>query len=259
VHGVCGAFGVLAAVASWRFWRAHWKVGVAVGAVCAPVLAFYCRFLSWSGDYCWGPRYLVYLIAPVMLSVPWWFDGIAARRRLRRGVFISFLVLGGGVQLLGSTFYWGHSVRIAMAARREWLGKPNRAGAMIAERGRGICDSCFEDMHGHIWLPPFNPLLEHWWLLEHVPFGDSWETAREDAPWRRQTHLPLDAVRANYESVRTDYWLWNFKLRQRPVAVGFIVWAAALLAGGILLCGHALRRRGAPAKAAEEPAEKVAS
>lgn len=247
---------VLAAWVSWRFWRAHWKVGVSVGVVCVPVLALYTRFLSWSGDYCWGPRYLLYMIAPVMLAVPWWLDQVAARRWLRRGVFGSFLALGLFIQLLGSAFYWGHAVRISMAARPQWLGAANRSGSVVpGDKNRGICDSCFEDMHGHNWLPPFSPVLLHWWFLKHVPFGDKWEQARDDAPWRRHTTLKLDGAKSPWGGVRVDWWLYSLDEPERSHAGGIVVLFLLLgglgTAGGSYLVVRGLRvRPGAPSSSA---------
>lgn len=80
----------------------------------------------------------------------------------------------------------------------------------IERRAQGRCHACFEDMHGHQWLPPFSPIEGHSWLLRHVPFDHSWERAEKDAPWKRYTKLELTGVKPVYEAIKIDWWgnLW---------------------------------------------------
>jgi hypothetical protein len=227
---------VLAAIAIWRCWSSHRGLIVVVLSVVTPPLWFYARFLSWSGDYCWGPRYLVYAIAPLSLAIAPWLDREAGR--VRRWLVRGVLATSAAVQLLGASIFWDHWIRVSREARIEWLGSPNRAGAAIAERGRGHCDSCFEDMFGHQWLPPFSPIAGHLWLLAHVIPGDAWSEAREDAPWRRYTSLSLERPRSAYEQVRIDWWALDIQGNNLPIAIGFIV-----LAGGLIVLGVSRLRR----------------
>jgi hypothetical protein len=47
--------------ALWRCGRAEVLLLLAISAIC---LAVYCRWHAWDGGLCWGPRFLVPLIAP---------------------------------------------------------------------------------------------------------------------------------------------------------------------------------------------------
>ena len=85
---------------------------------------------------------------------------------------------GIGVQLLGSALYWDHFIRIAIDVKNQWLGNPNRSGAYIPERGRGHCDSCFEDTYEILWTPAFQPIAGHWWLVKSLARGDDDGAAR---------------------------------------------------------------------------------
>jgi 4-amino-4-deoxy-L-arabinose transferase-like glycosyltransferase len=228
---------VLAIAAMARTWSTHCRAFVVVLAVVTPPLLFYARFLSWSGDYAWGPRYLVFALAPLLLGLAPWFATAPgrARRWVVRGVVTASVV----VQLLGAALFSDHWIRIAHDARAQWLGEPDRRGAAIAEAGRGHCDSCFEDMHGHQWLPPFAPISGHFWLARHLLAGDSWEEASADAPWHRYTTLLINRPRQIYDAARFDWWALEIDADNWYVAVAFAALALAMIAAGLL----ALRRR----------------
>ncbi len=185
-----------------------------VAAITALPMLSYVRHLSWSGGWCWGPRYWTFALPIIMLGFAATLqhvrDRVERRARVLWKVGLStFAVLGVWVQLLGNAFYWDHWIRIGKDARTDWLGEPDRRGAAIPERGRGHCDSCFEDLHALLWLPPFQPIVGHAWLVRHVAFEHAWEQAERDAPWHRYTTLQLDVERS-YRRVRFDWWglLW---------------------------------------------------
>jgi hypothetical protein len=134
------------------------------------------------------------------------------------------------VQLLGLAFYWDHFVRISEVVRDQWLGTPNRAGAIIPVRDDGRCDSCFEDVHQLEWLPPFQPIVGHFWLARAWAAGDDAATAEADAPWHRYTSSTFD-IKSAYDRVRLDWWamLWIVDYpRTRVVGVGLLI---VMLAG----------------------------
>jgi hypothetical protein len=192
--------------------RARPRLGLAMLAMGVPVFAIYCTYRSWSGDYAWGPRFLVWATPVAMIPIAWWLD--AAATRLRRAITIAVVALGIAVQLLGNALYWDHFIRIAIDGKNQWLGQPDRSGAYVAARGRGHCDSCFEDTYELLWLPAFQPIRGHWWLVESIARGDSAEQAQRDAPWRTYTALNFD-LSASYPRARIDWWglLW---LRDAP-------------------------------------------
>ena len=183
-----------------------------------PVVLLYARTTFWHGDWCWGPRYLVFVVPVLFLPAVLWADhavlqvGLGAR--VRQGLALVVLAAGLGVQLLGSAFYWDHFLRIDHEARPQWLGRPNRAGASTPDRG-GWCDPCVEDLYGVNWLPAFSPLEGHLWLARHVPFRHNAQQALVDAPWRRYTSLTLDIGRS-YPRTRVDWWILDYGKTQAP-------------------------------------------
>ena len=198
---------ILALIALPAAVRARPRLGLAMLAMVVPVFAIYCSYRSWSGDYAWGPRFFVWATPVVLVPVAWALD--AATTRLRQAIVVAVVALGLGVQLLGNALYWDHFIRISIDAKNQWLGQPNRNGSYIATRGRGHCDSCFEDTYQLLWTPAFQPIRGHWWLIKSLRRDDTARTAQRDAPWRGYTSLELNLSRS-YPRARLDWWgmLW---------------------------------------------------
>jgi len=224
---------VLGGIALWRAWRTEKPAVILIAACVVPIVIFYACFLSWSGDYAWGPRYLSFGIPAVMLLVPPWLDRLHGRRVARSAVYFVFVV-GICVQVLGSAVFCNHWIRLSRAARIQWLGNPNRAGAPVAEAGRGHCDWCFEDMFGHQWLPAFSQIAGHAWMVRHIAMADDWPTAEADAPWRRYTSLDLTEARTFYSRLRFDSWLIDAG-RGKTVTAIWLVLLALVGAAGVWL------------------------
>jgi hypothetical protein len=193
---------VLALLGCVRFWRSQRWSALAMIATIVPVVLFYDRFPSWSGDWAWGPRYLVFAVPVLLLPC---ISFLASVRWPGKSLAVAVLALGLFVQLLGNAFYWDHYLRIVLDVRSKWLGQVNRTGALTSDKG-GYCEGCFEDVYPMVWLPPFQPILGHVWLLRHVPFHHDWQRAKHDAPWRRHTRLEIDG-KEKWDRVRMDHWL----------------------------------------------------
>lgn len=188
------------------FWRSHRTTVMAMLVTILPVVLFYGRFPSWPGDWAWGPRYVVFAVPALLLpSVSF----LSHMRWPRRFLAATVLAIGIFVQVVGNAFYWDHYLRIALDVRTRWLGLPNRSASLTVDKG-GFCEGCFEDVYPTVWLGPFQPILGHLWLLRHVPFGDDWQKASQDAPWRRHTRLAWDG-RSTYDRARVDLWLYEIR------------------------------------------------
>lgn len=196
---------ILAAIASAKL-REHRTLALAMLATLAPVLLVYARY-KLNGDWAWGPRFVVFAVPALMLPLALSIQSYGSR--IRKSVLATVVVAGISVQILGLAFYWDHYIRISQEARIAWLGTPNRRGAIIPVRKDGKCDSCFEDVSHLQWLPPFQPILGHYWLLRSTVFDLSWQEAQEVAPWRRHTSLDLN-IKDSYARARLDWWglLW---------------------------------------------------
>jgi hypothetical protein len=176
----------------------------------APTVLVYARMIFWSGDYAWGPRYLVFAVPIMLLPACLLVDDLLVAARSRRRLLATaalgtVLLAGGFVQYLGNAFYWDHFIRIQREATRAWLGTPNTktSGPMSGA-------TFFEDMHSMLWLPPFQPIVGHYWMLRHVPWDDNWVDAEKDAPWHRYTSLQLNIV-SSWSRARFDWWFVEFR------------------------------------------------
>ena len=228
---------VLGFAALPRLWRGHRAACLAVLAAGAPVLAIYSRY-KLNGDYAWGPRFVVFLVPALGLGFATLLDAwrSAPARWTRRAVLAGVLAAGLVVQLAGNAFYWDHFIRISMDARTAWLGQPNRTGAIIPVRADGHCDSCFEDIHQLEWLPPFQPIRGHLWLLGATLAGDDSRQAEAEAPWHEYTQLAVDLSKT-YPRVRIDWWglLWikDFPRTWPAGLVLLLLFAAGSVGGAI--------------------------
>jgi hypothetical protein len=239
---------VLALVAMPASVRAVPRLGLAMLAMVVPVFLVYATYRSWSGEYAWGPRFFVWAVPVVLVPIAWFVD--RATTRWRRGVLGGVVAAGVAVQLLGCALYWDHFIRIAIDVKNQWLGQPNRKGSYIADRGRGHCDSCFEDTYEVLWTPAFHPIRGHWWLVKSIARGDDPKSAQADAPWRSYTSLEMK-LEGTYPRARIDWWglLW--------IKDGKGIWIAgvvvlAVLAGGLAFgVWRWLRLLRAPAPEAE--------
>jgi hypothetical protein len=238
---------LLLALLGWpRAIRENRKLGIALAVLVVPTFIVYCTYRSWSGDYAWGPRYFVWTIPVLLVGMAWFIDPASQAEpgslhprptsqsepgslhprpasqaepgslhprphgRYKRAFIAAVVAAGIVVQLLGSALYWDHFIRISIDTKNQWLGSPNRSGAYIPEKGRGHCDSCFEDTYQLLWTPAFQPIKGHWWLVKSIARGDAnGDEAQVDAPWRPYTSLPIH-LNASYPRARIDWWglLW---------------------------------------------------
>ena len=229
------------------FWQRQRQMAVAVAVTVIPVLLVYSHYAFWSGDWGWGPRYLVFALPVLLLpSVELFTAAPEGAKRRRRALLVgSVFAAGVTVQLLGSAFCWDDFTIIARTAQRQWLGMPDLRETVMAP---DPCFSCFEQMYGIDWLPPFQPIAGNWWLLRHKLAHDDWRRAEADAPWRRVTSIGLD-ISPGYDGAHIDWW---------PMIMANGVWPAALMCGALLLVGVPWRAwKAALEGPADQPAPAV--
>ncbi len=217
-------------------------LALAMGLVLGPVILLYARYLFWSGDWGWGPRYLVFAVPVLMIPAAELLgEGPSpgrAARAARVGCAVVFLA-GLAVQGLGTAFYWDDFIAISRQVQYQWLGRPNSSGSPLAPYP---CFSCFEELYAVEWLPATQPIEGHWWLLRHKLAGDDWKTAERDAPWSRYTSLTLDIARS-YDYAEIDWWPWLAPRGSRvalvllsvlvlPLLLPWRLWRAALRGQG---------------------------
>ncbi len=194
---------LLAALGAPAAFRAVPRLGYAMLALVVPTFVVYCTYRSWSGDYAWGPRFFVWMVPVALIPIAWFVDRMGRWKRAISGMIV---LTGVSFQLLGCSLYWDHFIRLAITGKNQWLGNPNRSGSYIKDRGRGHCDSCFEDTYEITWTPAFQPIRGQWWLLKSLARGDDARSAQADAPWRTYTSLELDLAK-DWDRTRLDWWV----------------------------------------------------
>ena len=205
---------LLALLAFPRFVRRFRHVALAMLLTVLPGLYVHAQMISWAGDYAWGPRYITFalavLLVPAALLVDDWIHNL---QRLRRIVAISSLaaifLAGAFVTYLGNAVYWDHFIRIESDATQFWLGAPNNRGDGISTP-TSPCPVCFEAIYSLQWLPPFQHIVGNYWLLKHLPGNDNWIAAEKDAPWRRYTNLQIN-IQQSYNRARIDWWFIEYR------------------------------------------------
>jgi len=175
------------------------------------------------------------MLIPAVLLVD---EALRARRQLILAVCAATFLLGVSIQIAGASQYWDHFIRMTRTVQVQWLGGPNRAGALTADRGGG-CDPCFEDFYARNFTPAFQPIEGQWWYLRHHLRSDAWEVAAKDLPLRRYTSLDFKAVRDWYDNPPWDWWKLDFVGRYKRA--GNVLWWLFLTG---LLAGAALWGRG---------------
>jgi hypothetical protein len=120
---------VLALLGAPAAFRAVPRLGFAMLALVLPTFLVYCTYRSWSGDYAWGPRFFVWMVPVLLVPMAWFIDRFGQLGRWKRGVVAAIVGAGICVQLLGCALYWDHFIRLAISAKNQWLGNPNRSGS----------------------------------------------------------------------------------------------------------------------------------
>jgi hypothetical protein len=205
-----------------------------------PVICLYSKFVFWSGDWCWGPRYILFVVAPMLVPAAFLVDEYL---RNRRWLALSFcgaiLVVGIGVQVVGASQYWDSFIRVSKSIQNRWLGSPNRSGALTPDHG-GLCDPCFEDFYVRNYTPAVQPIEAQWWILKHRIFSDPWAVADQDLPLHRYTSLEIPEVRSWYENPPWDWWKFAFVGPYRAAGNLMLALLLAGIAVGLTLWGRSL-------------------
>ena len=210
---------ILALFGLRRFLARRRDVSWAIALTVGPILLIYSRYLFWSGDWCWGPRYLAFALPVLLLPAAELFGEPMPSTQSRRqagklGVWATLLA-GTTIQIIGNAFAWDDFVLISHQAQLQWLGVPDSRGTVLAP---APCFSCFEDLYPLQWLPPMQPIAGGWWLLRHKIARSDWKAAEADAPWKRYTSLTLD-IESSYTHAQIDWWLLGTSSELRSVAL----------------------------------------
>ncbi|MBN2576465.1 MAG: hypothetical protein JXP73_18020 [Deltaproteobacteria bacterium] len=228
-----------------RFFRRFRHIVLAMILTILPCLYVHAQMISWAGDYAWGPRYLTFALAVLLLPAGFLLEDVLAnasklRRWLGAAALTLCLLLGAFVTYLGNVVYWDHYIRIQGEAVQGWLGVPDNTGDGISTP-TSPCPVCFETLYSLQWLPGFNHILGNYWLFTHLPANHSWVEAEADAPWRRYTNLHVN-IQQNYNRARIDWWFVEYRHTFPTLAWTLVIALPTLSAVFLLLFLLEVRR-----------------
>ncbi|MBW2028485.1 MAG: hypothetical protein JRJ31_05350 [Deltaproteobacteria bacterium] len=147
-----------------RRWEALLFLAVIVGTTVPH--AMWC---SWSGDWSWGPRFLLLLTPYLIVPTGFFFGKWGAKSPLKKSVVVLLILISLGVQVLGVSIHPFSYVE----ARTEVIHR------LVEIEEYSYKSLTIEDAIAH-----FSPLPSHvvgnWWLFKHMILSyDIWK----DAPW----------------------------------------------------------------------------
>jgi len=241
-----------------RFFRRFRHVVLAMVLTILPSLYVHAQMVSWAGDFAWGPRYVLFATAVLLLPAAFLLDEVLAhasrwRRRLGVAAMGAVLLFGGFVTYLGNAIYWDHYIRVETEAVQNWLGVPNNTGDTISVPG-APCPVCFETLYSLQWVPAFNHIVGNYWLLTHLPKNDTWVVAENDAPWRRYTNLHLN-IALNYARARIDWWFVEYRHVFPTLAWTLLIVLPAFSGLFLVLFVLEIRRSARAERALAQPAD----
>jgi hypothetical protein len=250
----------LALLGFLRFAKRYRHVVLAMVLTIFPGLYLHAQMISWAGDYAWGPRYMTFALAALLLPAGFLFQDLldkanSLRRWLGMAFFAAIFLSGVAVTYLGNAIYWDHFIRVEAEAAQFWLGMPNNKGDGVSS-SVSACPVCFETIYSLQWLPPFQHIVGNYWLLGHLPKNDSWVVAEKDAPWRRYTNLQVD-IHESYGRARVDWWFIEYRHTFPTLAWTLVLLLPFLSAAMLLLFSLEIRR--AVLRSRQVPAEAVLS
>jgi hypothetical protein len=191
-------------------------------AVIVTLIAVYAKYVFWHGAWSFGPRFLTCLTPLLVLPL---LDARFLDRGAHwawRGALAALFVTSVGVQTLGCAIYEGHHIHVNNAARRALLGKS----------ARDHCGWCHENHYLTHFVPQFNAISVHWWLVKKQLLRWDAPTARRAAPWA--TYFPDELnAKVGLKERAIDFWI------RRPVArsrfgIGAVVLSVLLMLAGLL-------------------------
>jgi len=192
-----------------------------------PIVYLYSRFVYWSGDWCWGPRYILFMVGPMLVPAAFLVDKyVRSGKKIALCFCVLMVAVGALVQVVGASQYWDAYIRVSKGIQSRWLGAPNRSGALTPDRS-GICDPCFEDFYARNFTPAFQPIEAQWWILKHHVLSHPWPVAAADSPLLRYTAIDFPEMRRWYEDPPWDWWKLDFVGRYKTA--GNIILAVFLI------------------------------
>ncbi len=159
------------------FARRYFPETILIFALTASYTLFYGRSMTWHGQWCFGPRYLVALVPLLMLPFALWLGGLdqCGARRVAWFAILPLAALGAFIEVLHV------AINVSYVIYREGYPRLNPQDA-------------------YIFIPQISQIVTHWHaLLAFDDRVDMWliNVARAFGPWRAVAiFLPLAGLMA---------------------------------------------------------------
>jgi hypothetical protein len=155
----------------WLMYREHRGQALTLAGFVLPFFLWQCSWKYWTGDWGWGPRYFLIVVAPLMLPAAFWLKRATRARRL---VWAAVLAWGFVIQTAAVWNNWEYRFAVLVQsghteAEMIWSPRYNLWVDAILNVGRNL-----ERMAGQrAWdaLPGSSPLhtqavntINVWWL-----------------------------------------------------------------------------------------------
>jgi hypothetical protein len=188
---------ILGALGLPRFFQRKKKEVFLFLGTCVVILVPHACWWSWSGDWAWGPRFLVPITPYLIVASGFFFASSPVGTRLKRAFVISLIAISIFIQVLGvvinpHTFLEMRSVVVA--------------GTVNPEGGTGapmLFDVAFSN-----FIPMFSHLTGNWWLFKHMLHTYD---LGSDAPWKAMKDFQMPApIAIEGERVYPFWWVSTF-------------------------------------------------
>jgi len=125
---------------------------------------------SWSGDWAWGPRFLLTITPYLILPAGMFFRTWAQKSPLKRKVVISLIVFSFWIQVLGVSIHPHSFIKSRTQVVDKFVQIHNLSYLALYSENAFVNFS-----------PVFSHIVGNWWLFKHMIFSyDLWS----DPPWR---------------------------------------------------------------------------
>lgn len=205
---------ILAGFSLPAFFRRKKKELLLFVGICVAIVVPHACWWSWSGDWAWGPRFLLPMIPYFILPLGFLFSSPSMAISWKRSLVVAMIFFSILVQLVGAAVNPHTFLKIRSEA----------VDSIIVTKG-GEAAHMFFDVSSVNFIPMFSPVLGNWWLFKHILFR--YDLA-SDPPWRRMEdfHLPSPVAIAG-ERVPLFSWLSAFP-SMSPSSAGWVYPLACL-------------------------------
>jgi hypothetical protein len=188
---------ILGAFSLPGFFRRKKKEAFLFLGTCAVVIVPHACWWSWSGDWAWGPRFLVPITPYLVVASGFFFTSRSIEARWKRAFVVALIALSVFVQVLGVAV----NPHVFLEMRSIVV-----AGTVNPEGGAGA--PMFFDVAFSNFIPMFSHLVGNWWLVKHMLHTYDLEA---DAPWKamKDFHMPAP-IGIEGEKVWPFWWVSTF-------------------------------------------------